>query len=72
MTFLKDNINQPLKKIIYFSDGSAAQNKNKKTFLYLTLQQEDFRALADWHFFATSHGKSTCNGLGEILKRLST
>ena len=26
---------------------------------------------AEWHFFATSHGKGPCDGLGGTLKRLA-
>jgi hypothetical protein len=26
---------------------------------------------AEWHFFATSNGKSTCDGVGGTLKRLA-
>jgi hypothetical protein len=27
--------------------------------------------LAEWHFFATSHGKSACDGVGGTLKMLA-
>ena len=26
---------------------------------------------AEWHFFATSHGKSPCDGIGGTTKRLA-
>ena len=26
----------------------------------------------EWHFFATSHGKSSCDGIGETVKRSVT
>ncbi len=32
----------------------------------------DFGIDAEWHFFATSHGKSTCDGLGGTVKRFAT
>jgi hypothetical protein len=67
VTFLKDNINQPLKKIIYFSDGTAAQYKNQNNFLKFTLHQ-DFREPAQWHFFATSHQTSASDVLAKLLK----
>jgi hypothetical protein len=70
--FLKDNINQPLKKIICFSDGSAVQYKNCKNFLNLTLHQENFRVPAEWHFFSTSHGKGVCDDLGGTLGLATT
>ena len=28
--------------------------------------------LAEWHLFATSHGKSACHSAGGTLKRLAT
>lgn len=57
------------KKIIFFSDGAASQYKNKKNFLNLCLFREDFSFEAEWHFFATSHGKSPCDALGGSFKR---
>ena len=32
---------------------------------------EDFQIKAKWCFFATSHGKSPCDGIGGTLKRLA-
>ncbi|KAJ4440634.1 hypothetical protein ANN_08781 [Periplaneta americana] len=31
----------------------------------------DFQVAAEWHFFATSHGKSLCDSVGGTLKRLA-
>jgi hypothetical protein len=59
-------------KTICFSGGTAAQHKNQKNFLNLTLQQVVFGVLAEWHFFATSHGKRACDDLGGTRKRLAT
>lgn len=58
-------------KIFYFSDGASAQYKNKKNFVNLTFHVEDFGIPAEWHFFATSHGKGPCDGLGGTVKRLA-
>lgn len=58
-----------IKKVIYFSDVCAAQYKNRKNFLNLTHHQNDFGCQAKWHFFATSHGKGHCDGVGGSLKR---
>ncbi len=74
-TFLKQvlphvrNLLPTLKKVIYFSDGSAAQYKNYKNFRNLMQHKEDFGLQAEWHFFATSHGKSPCDGIGGTVKR---
>ncbi|KAK3931114.1 ARL14 effector protein [Frankliniella fusca] len=58
-----------VKKIIYFSDGAAQQYKNKKNVLNVSYHKEDFGIEAEWHYFATSHGKGPCDGLGGTLKR---
>lgn len=66
-TFFGNNFND--KKIKFFSDGAASQYKNKKNFLNLCLFKKDFGIEAEWHFFATSHGKSPCDALGGTFKR---
>ena len=58
-----------IKKVIYFSDGCGGQYKNCKNFLNLCLHQSDFGLDAEWVFFATSHGKSPCDGIGGTVKR---
>ena len=58
--------------IQYFSDGCSAQYKNYKNFLNLTYHNQDFGLTAQWNFFATSHGKSPCDGLGGSIKRKLT
>ena len=55
----------------YFSDGAASQYKNRKNFINLCHHEEDFGVHAEWHFFATSHGKGPCDGLGGTIKRLA-
>ena len=56
-------------KILYFSDGCGGQYKNYKNFINLCLHKEDFGISAEWVFFATSHGKSPCDGIGGSVKR---
>lgn len=56
-------------KVIYFSDGAASQYKNYKNFRNLAHHVQDFNVQAEWHFFATSHGKSPCDGIGGTVKR---
>ena len=60
------------KKLYYMSDGCAGQYKNCKNFLNLCHHFKDFGVYAEWHFFATSHGKSPCDGAGGTLKRIVT
>ena len=56
-------------KITYFSDGCAAQYKNCKNLINLCYHKEDFGIPAEWHFFATSHGKDPCDGVKGTVKR---
>ncbi|XP_044594868.1 uncharacterized protein LOC123272234 [Cotesia glomerata] len=56
-------------KIYYFSDGAPQQFKNFKNFVNLYYHEEDFDIPAEWHFFATAHGKGPCDGIGGTIKR---
>ena len=42
-----------------------------RIFLNLCHHNEDFGMDAEWNFFATSHGKGPCDGLGGTVKRLA-
>ena len=53
----------------YFSDGCGKQYKGFKNFLNLCYHKQDFDLYATWSFFATSHGKSPCDGIGGTVKR---
>ena len=55
-----------------YSDGCAGQYKNLKNFLNLCLHKEDFDIPAEWHFFATSHGKGPSDGTGGTIKHEAT
>ena len=69
--FIKAEVSRDIIKIHYFSDGCAAQYKNCKHFCNLCLHSNDFSVSCTWSFFATSHGKSPCDGLGGTIKRLA-
>lgn len=71
IAYLKKKLASHPQKIYYFSDGAAAQYKNRKNFINLCYHEEDFGISAEWHFSATSHGKGACDGLGGTLKRLA-
>ena len=58
-------------KVEYFSDGCAAQYKNKYNFTNLCMHEHDFGLSAEWNFFATAHGKSPCDGIGGSVKRVT-
>lgn len=67
--FLKNSCPE-VTRVTYYSDGCAAQYKNCKNFLNLCLHEKDFGIKATWCFFATSHGKSPCDGIGGTVKRI--
>ncbi|KAL5457646.1 hypothetical protein EMCRGX_G034929 [Ephydatia muelleri] len=58
----------------YLSDDISrvmpAQYKNCKNFTNLCYHVDDFGVQVEWHFFATSHGKSAGDCAGGTLKRL--
>ena len=74
-TFLKTLIpylknSKPLiNKVHYFTDGSSAQYKNLYNFNNICKHMDDFALKCEWHFFASCHGKSSCDGIGAIVKR---
>lgn len=37
----------------------------------LNYHKEDFGINAEWHFFATAHGKGPCDGVGGTVKRMA-
>jgi hypothetical protein len=67
--YLKD-MYPNLKKNVHFTDGAASQYKNYKNFINLLHHKNDFQLHGEWHFFATSHGKGPCDGIGGTIKRL--
>lgn len=71
IAFLKEKIPYVLDKIHYFSDGAASQYKNKTNFVNLCHHTADFSVEAEWNFFASSHGKNACDGVGGAVKRLA-
>ena len=72
--YIRDNITEALSKVHYFSDGCAGQYKNCKNSLNLCLHNSDLElgVKCEWNVFATSHGKSTCDGAGKTVKQLVT
>ena len=57
-----------IEKVIYFSDGCSGQYKNHKNFTNLLRHYCHYALYAEWHFFATSHGKNACDGIGGTIK----
>jgi hypothetical protein len=63
---LKDLIN-----IYCFSDGVTLQYINRKNLINLCYHKDDFGMDSDWYFFAVSHGRCACDGIGGTIKRLA-
>ena len=61
-----------LSKIFYYSDGCTGQYKNRFNFINLYYHKMGFNVECGCHFFATSHRKSACDEIGEVVKRLTT
>ena len=68
--YIKQHILDRLKKVHDCSDGCAGQYKNCKNFINLCHHKGDFNLECVWDFFATSHGKSACDGISGTVKRL--
>ena len=69
---VKSYNSKEIETIYYFSDGCADQYKNFKHFINICHHEQDFAMKCTWSFFATSHGKSPCDGIGETVKRLTS
>ena len=65
--FIKNELSQ-ITNMNYFSDG---QYKNHKNFTNFFHHVDVFHISAEWHFFATSHGKNACDSIGVTIKRLA-
>ena len=67
LNFLKEQYSHAT-KVKIFSDGCAAQFKNRYTMSNLLFFEEDFNFRGEWNFFATSHGKGAVDGVGGSVK----
>jgi len=58
-----------LSHVEFVTDGCASQFKNKYILTNLLFTEKDLGITANWHFMPTSHGKSSADGIGGVLKR---
>lgn len=65
---LKRLLPNELSTVHYFTDGCSAQYKFYKSCSNIMYHKEDFDVDVKWHFFATLHGKSACDGIGATIK----
>ncbi len=56
-------LDQRNNEIHYFTGGCAGTK---------IIYKDDYNLECEWNFFATSHGKSVCDGIGGTVKRLLT
>ena len=68
VSYLKSLI-PDIKLIRYFSDGCSGQYKNCKNFYNACMHEKEHGIKCTWEFFATSHGKNSCDGIGGAVKR---
>lgn len=54
--FIKTISEKPA-KLYYFSDGAPQQFKNYKNIMNVYFHEQDYGVPAEWHYFATAHGK---------------
>jgi len=66
--FIQNNFPN-VKEVLYVTDGCAAQYKCCTSFANLCQHESMYGMKASWSFFATSHGKSACDGIGGLVKR---
>lgn len=60
-----------VRSVKYFSDGAASQYKNRFNMGNLSKHYSDFGIQAEWHFFASCHGKGANDGIGGTIKRMA-
>ena len=68
ISYLKEKY-PAIKDVIIFSDGCAAQFKQRYLFSNLYSWEKQFGINMSWNFFATSHGKGVIDGHGGTIKR---
>lgn len=58
-----------LEKLVVFSDGCSSQFKNRYSLSMVLFSKQDYNLDMEWNFFCTSHGKSSADGIGAVVKR---
>jgi len=59
-----------IQNLYVFSDGCAAQFKNRFTLSAICSLAEEYNLInVEWNFFASSHGKGAVDGVGAMVKR---
>lgn len=59
----------PVELVHYFTDGARQHFKNRTIALVITGHEILFGCGARWHYHASHHGKSVCDGIGATVKK---
>jgi hypothetical protein len=70
MKFIENTFESPPKKNRLLPCWVCSPTQKQKKILNITCNNNDFGVPAESLFVVTSHGKSACDGVGGILKRL--
>jgi hypothetical protein len=62
-------LDSSMKKILYVNNEAVSEHKTRVDFANSVNHKNDFGITAEWHSFATIHGKDPCNTVGSITKR---
>ena len=60
-----------LQKIHYWTDSPSSQYRNRYIFQILAKHKEIYGCEAQWNYFEAGHGKSACDGIGGLTKRMA-
>ena len=60
-----------MEQVHYLSDGPTSQYKNVFTGHRTAYHLRIYKLKGRWHFSVAGHGKSVCDGIGAIIKRLA-
>ena len=60
-----------LQKIHYWTDSPSSQYRNRFIFDMLSKHREMYGCDAQWNYFEAGHGKSACDGIGGLTKRMA-
>lgn len=69
---ISESLKHNVEAVYQFQNLVVSHIKKRMQFnkiIFLCMFKKDFGIDAEWHFFATSHGKSPCDALGGSLKR---
>lgn len=61
-------VRKKLPHISHINDGAISQYENLKSIINQHYHEKNHILKAEHHFFATSHDKSACDGIGGMIK----